>query len=320
VTTTRIDWPEGHYLITGGAGFIGSNLAESILEAGRPVRVVDSFITGRRENLAGLDVELIEGDLRDIEVCRTAAKDVTWILHEAALGSVPRSVDDPLTTNSHNVTGTLNVLAAAKDAGVRRVVLAASSSAYGDTPVLPKVESMPSEPLSPYAVSKLVGELYAKVFNRVYGLETISLRYFNVFGRRQDPEGMYAAVIPKFIKLLLAGKQPEIHGDGEQSRDFSYIDNVLSVNRLALTAPAAALGQTINVAYGDRISLNQLYAKLEDLLDIHIAPRYVAARAGDVKHSQADITKARTLLGYEPLVDAFTGLERTIDWYTENLR
>lgn len=315
-----IDWPEGRYLITGGAGFIGSNLAESLCAAGRPVRVVDNFLTGRRGNLDGLEVELLEGDLRDAALCRQAVEDVDWVLHQAALGSVPRSVEDPIATNAHNVTATLNLLDAARKSGVRRLVLAASSSAYGETPVLPKVESTPPDPLSPYAVSKLVGELYGRVFHRVYGLETLSLRYFNVFGRRQDPDGMYAAVIPKFIQALLRGEEPEIHGDGEQSRDFTHVDNVLLVNRLALDAAPQALGQTFNVACGERISLNRLYAILSELLGVNIPPRYVPARAGDVKHSQADISKARDLLGYQPRVYARQGLEQTIDWYTQQLR
>ncbi len=313
-------WPEGRYLVTGGAGFIGSNLAESIRRSDRPVRVADSFITGRRENLTDIDgIELYEGDLRDLEFCRKCMVDVDWVLHQAALGSVPRSVEDPVTTNAHNVTATLNVLTAAKEAKVGRVVMASSSSAYGNTPQLPKVESMPPMPLSPYAVSKLVGEFYAGVFWRTYGLPTVCLRYFNVFGRRQDPNSAYAAVLPLFIRHLLAGNAPEIHGDGEQTRDFTYIDNVIEANRLAVMAGENAFGQTVNIAYGQRISLNELYRKVAELLGSDIEPSYTDSRAGDVKHSLASVDKATELLGYHPAIDIFEGLELTIDWYRQAL-
>ncbi|RJO68941.1 MAG: SDR family oxidoreductase [Myxococcales bacterium] len=321
MTASRPDWPEGRYLVTGGAGFIGSNLAEAIAASGRPVRVADNFITGRRENLAGLDgVLLIEGDLRDPGVCRAAIAGVDYVLHQAALGSVPRSMTDPLATHSHNATATLNVFWAAQQAGVKRVVYAASSSAYGDTPTLPKEEAMTPRPMSPYAASKLAGEFYAQVFARSYGLETVSLRYFNVFGRRQDPESQYAAAIPRFVRKLLAGGRPTIFGDGEQTRDFTYIDNVVEANRLALLAPKEAVGETCNIACGERVTMNELASTLARLIGVAIQPEHAAARPGDIRHSLADISKAERLLGYRPQILFAEGLARTIEWYRQTSR
>lgn len=309
------------FLVTGGAGFIGSNLVGALLEENHEVRVLDNFSTGKRENLSEFlkDVELIEGDIRDIETCYKATKQVDYVLHQAALGSVPRSVKDPLTTHESNVNGTLNMLIAARDNDVNRVVLAASSSAYGDTKVLPKVETMKPSPLSPYAVSKLVLEYYAEVFYKVYGLETVSLRYFNVFGPKQDPESQYAAVIPKFVKVLLNHERPTIYGDGEQTRDFTYIDNVVDANLKACFSTSEACGKVFNIACNERITLNQLYGILCRLLEVDIEPIYDAPRPGDVKHSLADIQQAINYLGYKPQVFVEEGLQRSIQWYRENL-
>jgi nucleoside-diphosphate-sugar epimerase len=309
-----------HYLITGVAGFIGSNLAEALLAAGETVRGLDDFSTGRRENLAGLDgLEFVEGDVRDLGTCGAACEGVEYVLHQAALGSVPRSVADPITSNAANVTGTLNMLVAARDAGARRLVFAASSSAYGDTPTLPKVETMPARPLSPYAISKFAGEEYCRTFTALYGFETVALRYFNVFGRRQDPHSTYAAVIPKFAAALLKGEAPEIHGDGEQTRDFTYIANVVDANVKACQAPAEACGQVYNVACGERISLNRLYRRIAALLGSDREPVYAPPRPGDVRDSLADIGKARRLLGYAPTHTTDQGLAEAIQWYRENL-
>ncbi|MDF1551788.1 MAG: SDR family oxidoreductase [Deferrisomatales bacterium] len=308
------------YLITGVAGFIGSNLAEALLAAGESVRGLDDFSTGRRENLEGLDgLEFVEGDIRDLETCRAACGGVDFVLHQAALGSVPRSIADPITSNAANVTGTLNLLVAARDAGVRRLVFAASSSAYGDTPTLPKVETMPARPLSPYAITKYAGEEYCRTFTALYGFETVALRYFNVFGRRQDPHSTYAAVIPKFASALLKGQAPEIHGDGEQTRDFTHIANVVQANRKACQAPAEACGQVYNVACGERISLNRLYRRIAELLGSDVEPHYGPPRPGDVRDSLADIEKARRLLGYVPTHTVEQGLAEAIQWYRENL-
>jgi nucleoside-diphosphate-sugar epimerase len=309
------------FLVTGGAGFIGSNLVGALLERGYKVRVLDNFSTGKRENLVEFEgeIELIEGDIRDLATCHRAMAGVDYVLHQAALGSVPRSVDDPITTNDVNINGTLNVLVAARDAGVKRLVAAASSSAYGDTDVLPKVESMTPRPLSPYAVTKLVLEHYISVFHRVYGLEAIALRYFNVFGPKQDPTSTYAAVIPKFVSALLRDQAPTITGDGEQSRDFSYIENVIDANLKACFTDAVACGQVYNVACNDRVTLNEIYREISRLLEKRIAPIYGPDRRGDVKHSQADIELAKRYLGYEPLVDWRQGLYRAIDWYKANL-
>jgi nucleoside-diphosphate-sugar epimerase len=305
------------FLITGGAGFIGSSLARALIARGDRVRVIDNFSSGRRQNLEGLssaELEIVEGDILDPAQLGRAVEGVSVIFHEAAIPSVPRSVADPEPTNAVNVTGTLNVLQAARRAGVRRVVYAASSSAYGDTPTLPKIETMPTAPLSPYAVSKLAGELYCQTFHHVYGLETVALRYFNVFGPRQDPQSQYAAVIPRFVTAGL-GRQPAvIYGDGEQSRDFCFIDNVVAANLLAADAPGAP-GRVFNVACGEAVSLNQVLDLIETILDRRIDRRHEAARAGDVKHSLADIEAARSVLGYQAAVSFAEGLRRTVRWF-----
>jgi nucleoside-diphosphate-sugar epimerase len=309
------------YLVTGGAGFIGSNLVSALLAGGQRVRVLDNFLTGKRENLAGLAevygdaFELVEGDLRDIEVTRRAVEGTTYILHQGALPSVPRSVADPILSNEINVGGTLSLLVAARDEGVKRVVYAASSSAYGDTPELPKRESMSPNPKSPYAAQKLAGEQYMRIFQEVFGLETVSLRYFNVFGPRQDPESMYAAVIPRFITAVLSGAPPTIYGDGLQTRDFTYIDNVVRANLQACDAPREACGMVINVAYGERISLLDILELLYGLAGRRVAPRFEPARAGDVRDSLADIFLAKELLGYEPSVSFSEGLSRTFTYF-----
>jgi nucleoside-diphosphate-sugar epimerase len=308
------------FLVTGAAGFIGSNLVEALLAAGHRVRWLDNFMTGKRENLAALDgLEFLEEDVRRPEDCRRACEGVEFVLHQAALGSVPRSVENPSLSNECNVTGTLNLLVAARDAGVRRFVFAASSSAYGDTPTLPKVETMPPRPMSPYALTKLAGEEYGRLFFELYGLETVSLRYFNVFGRRQDPLGAYAAVIPRFVSALLAGRRPQIYGDGEQTRDFTYVADVVQANLRACEASREACGQVYNVAGGARISLNELYGEVAGLLESGLRPAYVPPRAGDVRHSLADVSKARRRLGYEPRYRVAEGLAEAIQWYRENL-
>jgi nucleoside-diphosphate-sugar epimerase len=312
---------EMNYLVTGGAGFIGSNLVSALLAEGRRVRVLDNFLTGKRENLAGLaerygdSFQLIEGDLRDIEATRRAVEGAEFILHQGALPSVPRSVADPVLSNEINVGGTINLLVAARDAGVKRVVFAASSSAYGDTPELPKRESMTPNPKSPYAAQKLAGELYMRIFHEVYGLETVSLRYFNVFGPNQDPASMYAAVIPRFITGVLAGTPPTIYGDGLQTRDFTYIDNVVRANIQACEAPKEACGKVVNIACGDRVSLLDILEIVYDLAGRRVAPRFEPPRAGDVRDSLADISLAKELLGYEPRVGFPEGLSRTFDFF-----
>ncbi len=304
------------YLVTGGAGFIGSNLAAALVQRGDAVVVLDNFSTGKRENLDGIHdrVQLVEGSITDLAVVRRAMQGVDFVLHQAALASVQRSVDDPITSNEVNVKGTLNVLVAARDAGVKRLVYAASSSAYGDTEELPKHEDMPARPLSPYAVQKWVNEHYCKVFSSLYNLDTVCLRYFNVFGPRQDPASDYAAVIPIFVTRLLAGTPPTIYGDGEQSRDFTFIENVVDANLKACEG-APKQGAVVNIACGARYTLNTLFANICDLLGVAAQPRYAPARVGDVKHSMADITQARKLLGFEPRVDFATGLRRTVEWY-----
>ncbi|NIA31048.1 MAG: SDR family NAD(P)-dependent oxidoreductase [Actinobacteria bacterium] len=312
------------YLVTGGAGFIGSNLAEKLLMQDDQVVILDNFSTGLRQNVQELVslkkdlLQVIEGDLRDLETCKRACKGVDYVLHQGALGSVPRSIEHPDTTNENNVNGTLNIFLAARDAGVKRIVFASSSSVYGNSATLPKVETMIPNPISPYAASKYFTEIYARIFSDLYEIEIIGLRYFNVFGRRQDPNSTYAAVIPIFVKKLMSDQIPEIHGDGMQSRDFSYVDNVIEANLLACIAPQAACGQVFNIACGARTTLNDLYKKLAQLLGKNIEPRYVAPRPGDVKHSLADISKAKSLLGYSPKYDVFTGLERAIGWYKKN--
>ena len=327
---------ERAWLVTGCAGFIGSNLLEALLRLGQRVTGLDNFATGHRHNLeqvreavgaeAWSRFRFIEGDIRSLETCREACKGAEYVLHQAALGSVPRSIDDPITSHDTNVTGFLNMLVAARDAGVKRMVYAASSAAYGDWPGLPKVEETIGRPLSPYGAGKHMNELYADVFGRCYGFQTVGLRYFNVFGPRQDPEGAYAAVIPKWIAAMLRGEIVYIYGDGETSRDFCYIDNVVQANLLAATAEdGQAVGQVYNVAVGDQTSLNTLFKSLRGLLTARdpqfecAPPVYLDFRAGDVRYSRADISKARRLLGYQPTIRAHEGLERAIEWYCSRL-
>jgi nucleoside-diphosphate-sugar epimerase len=305
------------YLVTGAAGFIGRSIAAALLARGETVRGIDNFITGKRANLIGLEaMEFIEGDLADPAACAQACAGVEIAFHEAALASVPRSVADPVATNVNCVDATLNLLVAARAAGVRRVVYAGSSSAYGDTPTLPKQEEMLPNPISPYAAAKLAGEQYMRVFARVYGLETVVLRYFNVFGPHQDPTSQYSGVLAVFCRKMLAGEQPTIHGDGEQSRDFTYIDNVVRANLLAASAPAEKVaGKMMNAATGSRITLNQIFDILCDLTGYSGKPAYGPSRAGDVHDSLADIRLAGELLGYKPVVDFREGLRCTVEWY-----
>ena len=305
------------YLVTGAAGFIGRSIAAALLKRGEAVRGVDSLITGKRANLAGLEaMEFIEGDLADPAVCAQACAGVEIVFHEAALASVPRSVADPVSTNVNCVDATLNLLVAARDAGVRRVIYAGSSSAYGETPTLPKTEAMLPDPISPYAVAKLAGEHYMRAFARVYGLETVVLRYFNVFGPYQDPTSHYSGVLAIFCRRMLAGEQPTIYGDGEQSRDFTYIDNVVHANLLAASAPAEKVsGQTMNTATGTRFTLNETFKILSELTGYDGKPAYAPERAGDIRDSLADIRLAGELLGYKPIVDFREGLWRTVEWY-----
>ena len=303
------------YLVTGGAGFIGSHLSEALVRRGDQVRVVDSLITGKRQNLAHLSgVEFIEGDLADPAVAIRAVQGVEYVLHQAAIPSVPRSVQDPITSNRANIDASLNVLVASRDAGVKRVVYAGSSSAYGNAPTLPKVETMPTAPLSPYALQKLVAEQYCQMFTQLYGLETVTIRYFNVFGPRQDPSSPYSGVISLFISALCEGRRPTIFGDGEHTRDFTYVANVVDGVLRACTANDAS-GEVINVATGGRISLNRLFQNIRDYVGADVEPMYEAPRAGDVKDSQADIGKAQRLLGYQPIVSFEDGLKRTVEWY-----
>ncbi|MEW6440301.1 MAG: SDR family oxidoreductase [bacterium] len=304
------------FLVTGGAGFIGSHIAETLVREGERVRILDNFATGKRANVEPfLDrIELAEADLCNLEDVRAAMRGVAFVLHQGALPSVPKSVQDPLGTNEANINGTLNVLIAARDAGVKRVVYAASSSAYGDSPALPKEESMKPEPLSPYALQKYAGELYCGIFWHLYGLETVSLRYFNVFGPRQDPASQYAAVIPRFITALRDGIPPTIYGDGEQSRDFTYVENVVRANILAARAAGAA-GEMMNFACGSRYTLNHLCRLLQEIMSTRIEPVHEEARAGDVRHSQADIRKSQRLLGYTAHVPFEEGLRRTVAFF-----
>jgi UDP-N-acetylglucosamine/UDP-N-acetyl-alpha-D-glucosaminouronate 4-epimerase len=305
------------YLVTGAAGFIGRSIAAALIARGDEVRGIDNFITGKHANLSGLEaMEFIEGDLRDPADCARACAGVESVFHEAALASVPRSVADPVATNECCVNATLNLLVAARDAGVRRVIYAGSSSAYGDTPTLPKHEGMLPNPISPYAVAKLAGEHYMRAFTRVYGLETVVLRYFNVFGPFQDPASHYSGVLAIFCRRMLAGEQPTIYGDGEQSRDFTYIDNVVRGNLLAAEAPAAKVsGQMMNLATGSRITLNKTFEILRELTGYSGGPAYADGRSGDIRDSLADIRLAKELLGYEPVVDFRAGLRRTAEWY-----
>ena len=308
------------YLVTGGAGFIGSHLVERLIELGAAVRVLDNFSTGKRENLAPFRdaIDLIEGDIADPEICARACRGVGVVLHQAALPSVPKSIADPVSSHRTNVEGTFNLLMAARDAGVRRFIYAASSSAYGETPTLPKVESMPAQPLSPYAVHKLTGEYYCSVFAGCFGVQTLSLRYFNVFGPRQDPASQYAAAIPAFVTAILRDKPPTIYGDGEQTRDFTYIENVIRANLLAAKAPETR-GEVINVACGEHVTVNEIIKEINTLLGKDVKPEYVAPRPGDIKHSWADITLASKVIGFEPVVGFAEGLRRAIDWYQKNL-
>jgi len=304
------------YLVTGGAGFIGSNIVEELVNRGEKVRVLDNFSTGKRYNIEPFlnSIELIEGDVRSYHIVREAAEGMDFILHQAALPSVPRSIRDPITSNEVNVVGTLNILHAAKDAKVQRVVFASSSSIYGETPELPKHEGMMVEPLSPYAVSKLAAERYCSVFTKVYGLETVALRYFNVFGPRQDPTSQYSAVIPKFIKAIMNNCKPLIYGDGEQSRDFTFVSNVVNGNILAATMQGIE-GIVVNCACHGQITLNYLVEKINNILGKNIQPEYTNPKPGDIKHSFASIEAAERYLGYKPLVHFDEGLLMTIDWY-----
>jgi UDP-glucose 4-epimerase len=310
-----------NYLVTGIAGFIGSSLARALLARGEYVRGIDNFATGREENIHEIlgQIDFRRADLLDPEAARQACEGIDYVLHQAAIPSVPRSVADPWTSNAATADATLRLLIAARDARVKRVVYAASSSAYGDQPTLPKVESMQPSPISPYAVGKLAGELYMASFYRCYGLETVALRYFNVFGPRQDPGSPYSGVLAKFTTLMLEGKQPTIFGDGEQSRDFAYIDNVVQANLKACLAPAElCVGRVFNVACGRRITLNETYRLLQELTGYKGRPLYAAERSGDIKHSLADIGAARAALGYEPEVYFEEGLRRTVAWYAES--
>lgn len=310
------------YLVTGGGGFIGSNLTEALLRAGEDVRVLDDFSTGRRTNLDGAPgwarvgggrFECLEGDVRDPQTCSRAVEGVEYVLHQAAIPSVQRSVKDPATTNAVNVAGTLNLLLAAREAKAKRFVFASSSSLYGESATLPKVESMPTAPISPYGLQKLAGETYSALFHRLYGMPTVALRYFNVFGPRQDPGSQYSAVIPRFLTALRDGERPTVYGDGEQTRDFTFIANVVQANRKACLAPPEALGLAYNVACEERISLNELLRVLGELMGKSAEAVHAAPRPGDIKHSLADISRARKLLGYTPEVDLREGLRRTVE-------
>ncbi len=308
------------FLVTGGAGFIGSNICRRLVKEGCFVRVVDNLLTGRKSNLAPImdKIEFVEADMGESEVARRVCKGIDVILHEGALPSVPRSVDDPALTHRHCIDATFTMLMAARDAHVKRFVYAASSAAYGDTPTLPKVETMAPNPLSPYAVGKLVGEYYCSVFSGVFGLQTISLRYFNVFGPHQDPASQYAAAIPAFVTAILRDQPPTIYGDGEQSRDFTYIDNVVEANLLAARAKETH-GEVVNCACGEAVTVNAIIRAINELLGKNVRPNYVPSRPGDVKHSLADITAAKKLIGYKPVVLFREGLEKSIDWYRHNL-
>ncbi|MFH1784738.1 MAG: SDR family oxidoreductase [bacterium] len=308
------------YLVTGGAGFIGSNIVEALVNKGEKVRVLDNFSTGRRKNIEHLldKIELVEGDLRDYGLIMQVTSGVDYVIHQAALPSVFRSIQEPVIVNEVNVNGTLHILNSAVKNKVKRVVYASSSSVYGDTPVLPKKEEFIPSPLSPYAITKLTGEYYCRVFHGVYGLETVSLRYFNVFGPRQDPTSEYSAVIPKFISIMMGGKAPTVYGDGKQTRDFTYIDNVVSANLKACTAADAA-GSFVNIACGERISLLQLIEHLNKALETNIEPLLTESRKGDVKHSLADISQAEKFIGYTPLVSTQEGLLKTVKWFSSHL-
>ena len=311
------------FLVTGGAGFIGSNLCEAILKMGYKVRCLDDLSTGKQANvdifLDNPNYTFIKGDIKDLDTCMAACEGVDYVLNQAAWGSVPRSIEMPLFYEKNNIMGTLNMMEAARQQGVKKFVYASSSSVYGDHPVLPKKEGQEGNLLSPYALTKRVDEEFAKLYTRLYGLDTYGLRYFNVFGRRQDPDGAYAAVIPKFIKMLMNGETPTINGDGMQSRDFTYIENVIEANLKACLAPHEAAGNAFNIAYGGREYLIDIYHSLTRALGKNIEPNFGPDRAGDIKHSNADISKAREMLGYDPDYDFDSGLKLAIDWYVENL-
>ncbi len=315
--------PGTKFLVTGGAGFIGSNIVEKILELNYKVRVLDNFSTGKKENIENFlqnsNFELIEGDIRDIEVCKKACQGIDYVLHQAAWGSVPRSIEMPLIYEEINIKGHLNMMEAARENRIKKFVYASSSSVYGDSTILPKKEGVEGKVLSPYALTKKVNEEYAKLYFNLYGLDTIGMRYFNVFGKKQNPDGFYAAVIPKFVKQLINNERPQINGDGETSRDFTYVDNVVEANLKACLANKSASGEAFNIAYGGRETLNNLYRKLSQLLSKEIEPIYKEERKGDIKHSNADISKAREFLKYEPKYSMDRGLELTIEWYKNNL-
>lgn len=311
------------FLVTGGAGFIGSNLCEAITDMGYQVRCLDNLSTGKQENVDFLmnrgNYTFVKGDIRDLDTCMEACKGVDYVLNQAAWGSVPRSIEMPLLYEEINIRGTLNMMEAARQQGVKKFVFASSSSVYGDHPVLPKVEGQEGNLLSPYALTKRVDEEYGKLYKKLYGLDTYGMRYFNVFGRRQDPDGAYAAVIPKFIRQLLRGEVPTINGDGKQSRDFTYIDNVIEANLKACLASSEAAGQAFNIAYGGREYLIDIYYDLCKALGKNVEPNFGPDRAGDIKHSNADISKAKKLLGYDPDYDFAKGIALAIEWYKENL-
>ncbi len=320
----NVVFPENSvFLVTGGAGFIGSNLCEAILNLGYKVRCLDDLSTGKQENVDLLldnpDYTFLKGDIKDLNTCMEACEDVDYVLNQAAWGSVPRSVEMPLFYCMNNIMGTLNMMEAARQQGVKKFVYASSSSVYGDEPVLPKKEGHEGKLLSPYAVSKRADEEWAKQYTKHYGLDTYGLRYFNVFGRRQDPDGTYAAVIPKFIKQLMNGEVPTINGDGKQSRDFTYIENVIEANLKACLAPSSAAGEAFNIAYGGREYLLDIYYGLTEALGVKVAPNFGPDRAGDIKHSNADISKAKELLGYDPDWSFEKGIKAAIEWYRENL-
>jgi len=307
------------FLVTGGAGFIGSNTVEELLNLGHEVKVLDNLLTGKKENISEFinDIEFIKDDIKDLETVRKSVKGVEYVIHLAALGSVPRSVKDPILTNEVNVNGTLNVLIASRDEGVKRLVYSSSSSVYGKNPTLPKKENMIPDPISPYAVSKLTGEYYCRVFYETYGLETVSLRYFNIYGKKQDPFSQYSAVVPSFIDAMLKGHQPVIFGDGGQSRDFTFIEDCVQANIKACFAPEA-VGEVFNISYGKRVTVNELFYKIQEILNKdEIEPVYKAPRPGDLHHSLADTSKARKLLGFKPRYDIESGLRKTLEWYKD---
>src|SRR3989344_1161935 len=308
------------YLVTGGAGFIGSNIVSKLLQNGQSVRVLDNLSTGKIKNIESFlkNIEFIEGDFTDLETARKSVKGIDYVLHQGAIPSVPRSINDPVKTNNANILGTLNMLIVSRDEKVKRFVYAASSSAYGDSKIMPKKETMENSPKSPYAIQKLTGEQYCQVFYKIYGLETVCLRYFNVFGPNQDPESVYSAVIPFFIKKILKGESPVIFGDGSTSRDFTYVDNNVDANLKACLAPSVCAGEVVNIACGYEISLNELVERINTILGTNIKPIYKEERTGDIKHSLADISKAKKLLTYEPIVDFDLGLKKTVEFYKNN--